>query len=67
MDTFEYKTITVKTSRAMFQASTIDTESLDATLNKLGKEGWELVSTSHMAKDGGYKTYLNLFLKRKLN
>jgi len=65
MQTFEYITLTVETNNAMFSPPNIDAESLNAKLNELGREGWELVSTSQIAKDG-WSSYLNLFLKRRL-
>jgi len=42
MDTWEYKTITMKTEGAM--GGLLDVEAWDARLNAMGRDGWELVS-----------------------
>lgn len=47
---FEYKTLFIEAERSIWSVK-FDTEKMDAKLNELGTEGWELVSAE--SKDLG--------------
>ncbi len=63
MDRWEYKSIQFKTRGIM--GGVVDIDQLDAMLNNLGSQGWELVSC--IASNAGYGHTRNVVavLKRK--
>lgn len=65
MKKFEYKTITVPTKGWMKFKQ--DFEALDVQLNKLGRLGWELVSTIGNVYHAGSYSENVLILKRETN
>ncbi len=65
MKQFEYKTLKFETEYSLFQGNKIYDEELNIKMNKLGLEGWELVSTldSHSS---GRTDYIVLIFKKEI-
>lgn len=61
MDRWEYKTIKMETTGMM--GGVVETETLDAHLNALGAEGWNLVSVfdTNMAVNGATREVVAVF------
>ncbi|MBD8069482.1 DUF4177 domain-containing protein [Bacillus sp. PS06] len=51
MTQFEYKTITLKPGKGLFNIE-VKPEQIDETLNQLGEEGWKLVSSYSVSTNG---------------
>lgn len=61
---WEYKTIKVEgTLKTLFIGKTLD---LEDDFNKLGKEGWELITVIGLAAGGSTQTGLQAIFKRPL-
>ena len=66
MKKFEYKTISIPTKGWMKDKH--DIEALDAQLNELGKQGWELaVSMNNIYISNSYVVGNLIVLKREIN
>ena len=66
MKKFEYKSLKT-TEKKSFLQSSLDTQELELYLNKLGDEGWELVSAvGTNAADGRTNEIVLLFKREKL-
>jgi hypothetical protein len=65
MDKFEYYTYKYDTEGWM--GGKVDTNRLQADLNRLGEEGWELVSSTSTNQGEGYTRSMIFIFKRKLN
>ena len=63
MERWEYKTIKVKATG--FIGGEVETEDIEAKLNNLGRDGWELVSSFPTAASNGYTRYVLFVFKRK--
>ena len=61
---FEYKIVSA--SAGGFLGGKIDFDKLSERINKLGRDGWELVSTEDTAKGQGTTRDLALFFKREI-
>ena len=64
MKIFEYKTF--KTRPKGIWQSALDTQELELYLNKLGNEGWELVSAIGTNSGGATNEIIFLFKREKL-
>lgn len=64
MKKFEYKTL--KTREKGFWSSKVDADELEAYLNKLGREGWELVSSFETNTYQGSTNEIVLIFKREI-
>lgn len=64
MKKFEYKTL--KTREKGFWSNKVDTDELGLYLNKLGFEGWELVSSVETNTYQGGTNEIILIFKREL-
>ncbi len=62
---FEYKTLTTKEERG-FWSSKMDTATLEMRLNKLGSEGWELVSVVETNRYEGSTNEIIFVFKREI-
>lgn len=62
---FEYKTLTTKEERG-FWSSKMDTSGLEVHLNKLGFEGWELVSVVETNRYEGSTNEIIFVFKREI-
>jgi len=62
MTTWEYRVLKVEIGR--FTGPKVDISKVEATLDRLGAEGWELVSTLDTNIAKGASDELVLFLKR---
>ncbi|MDR0908301.1 MAG: DUF4177 domain-containing protein [Spirochaetaceae bacterium] len=65
MDKWEYKIINIEESGDAYRW-TIDEKGVVAMFNKLGIDGWEVISTLPIMRDGTIYI-LAVFLKRKLS
>lgn len=63
--TWEYHILKMKTEFGFFSGTEFDTEPLLSELNRLGAEGWELVSVFDIEKVKGGSKYVNAVLKRR--
>lgn len=60
MKNFEYKVLEAK-SKMGFTDISLDTEELTLQLNRLGAEGWELITTSPITLNGSsFRIYFTL-------
>ena len=64
MERWEYRTIKMQTKG--FTGGILETQSFDAELNKLGSEGWELVSSFGTNQSYGQTREVIAVFKRKL-
>jgi Domain of unknown function (DUF4177) len=64
MKKFEYKTI--KTEHEGFWNPKLNFESIEAKLNSLGSEGWELVSCIESNMHQGLSNEVYFFMKREI-
>jgi len=62
VDKWEYKTLKIATKG---RPDFIDEQGLTAMINRLGSDGWEVISTVPI-EGSGYFEFLCVFLKRKL-
>jgi hypothetical protein len=62
---FEYKTLATKEERG-FWSSKMDTAALETHLNKLGFEGWELVSVVETNRYEGSTNEIIFVFKREI-
>ena len=63
MGSWEYRTIKVKTKG--FLGGKVDLDELEGELNRLGQEGWELVSTFETNMSDGVSREVVCIFKRK--
>ncbi|WP_051945430.1 DUF4177 domain-containing protein [Verrucomicrobium sp. BvORR106] len=63
--TWEYHILKMKTESRFLSGTEFDTEPLLSELNRLGAEGWELVSVFDIEKVKGGSKYVNAVLKRR--
>ena len=63
MDKFEYKVISYDTKG--FFGGNVDTGELEKRLNKLGNDGWEMVSSASTNQSYGSSKSLVFIFKRK--
>lgn len=63
METWEYLSLKLETKG--FLGGKFDTQELDSQLNRLGEEGWELVSCFATNKGYGESRYVIAVLKRR--
>lgn len=63
MEKWEY--ISVKVDTKGIRGGILDIENFDAELNRLGEEGWELVSCLSTNQGKGYSREVIAVLKRK--
>ena len=61
MTRFEYKTIKIPTDNA----NNVDEQTLDQQLNRLGTDGWELVSVFDTNAVAGASIYVVAIFKRQ--
>lgn len=52
MQRFEYKILTLDGSKSPMRVKGMN-DTLDATLNRLGKEGWKVVASAGYSMSGG--------------
>ena len=64
MDKWEYKTVKLDTT-TFFGSGNIEEDQLDIQMNKLGEQGWELVSALDTNATGGISKYIVTIFKRK--
>ncbi len=64
MKKFEYKTFQAKEEG--FWGSTLNTEKIELYLNRLGSEGWELVSVLETNHGHGSTNQIVFLLKREM-
>lgn len=65
MRKFEYKTVKIEADILFWKDPSFDTDSLDASLNVLGAEGWELVTVQGATNEGTSWFFLYTF-KREI-
>ena len=62
----EYKSIALETTQGWGGSKgTVDTTTLDLTLNRMAQEGWELHSIEALEHTAGTQTLLCVFLRNK--
>jgi Domain of unknown function (DUF4177) len=61
---WEYKVLKLKTDFGFWSGTEFDADALQAELNRLGSEGWEVVSIFDIEKVKGGSKYVNVVLKR---
>jgi hypothetical protein len=61
---WEYHVLKLKTEFGFWSGTEFDSEALEEELNRLGAEGWELVSIFDIEKVKGGSKYVNAVLKR---
>jgi hypothetical protein len=67
MQKFEYKVLAVPTKKGWFvTGGNINFEELDAKLNELGADGWEVVSGTGLNRYPGTTENVMIILKRTL-
>ena len=59
-----YKTINLALQGTFLRGTLIDQDKIDAELNQLGGEGWELVSALSITEGSGVSTQLVMILKQ---
>ena len=64
MDKWEYKTVKLDTT-TWIGSGNIEETQLDDQMNRLGNEGWELVSALDTNATGGISKYIVTIFKRK--
>lgn len=67
MNHWEYKVLKLETESGFFSGTEFDGNELEKELNRLGAEGWELVSIFAIEKVKGGSKYVNAALKRPLS
>ncbi len=67
MNHWEYKVLKLETESGFFSGTEFDSVELEKELNRLGAEGWELVSVFSIEKVKGGSKYVNATLKRPLS
>lgn len=65
MKKFEYQTIIVD-NKSSFLGGKVDSENLNRVLNKMGREGWELIEVVSSNKTAGETRSLVCVFKREL-
>jgi hypothetical protein len=65
MERWEYRTVKVKTTG--FTGGILDTHDFDFELNRLGSEGWELISCFDTSQSYGSTREVVAVFKRKIN
>lgn len=65
MKKFEYQTIIVD-NKSSFMGGKVDSENLDQILNKMGREGWELIEVVSSNQAAGETRSLVCVFKREL-
>lgn len=65
MKKFEYKTVMLGEQSNIDKGTSMDIVKIEDGLNKLGREGWELVTTSENITSG-YTTRMFLIFKREV-
>ncbi len=65
MERFEYYTLILPTKG--FMGGDVDSSLLSSELNRLGSEGWELVSCNSTSQDFGSSRNIVCIFKRKIN
>lgn len=63
--TWEYHVLKLKTELKFFSGTEFDTAPLLNELNRLGAEGWELVSIFDIEQANGGSKFVNAVLKRR--
>lgn len=63
---WEYRVLKLKTDVGFWSGTDFDSDALAAELNRLGQEGWELVSVFDIEKVKGGSKFVNAVLKRPL-
>ncbi len=63
MTKWEYQTISLAQQAGLLNNGTLDAPALQTWLNRLGAEGWELVSV-FTTESGGYSRFVNAVFKR---
>jgi Domain of unknown function (DUF4177) len=61
---WEYHVMQLKTDVGFWSGTEFDAEALQDELNRLGAEGWEVVSIFDIEKTIGGSKYVNVVLKR---
>ena len=62
----EYKTVSIKTDQCLGGAKgAVDTEEIDALLNKMAQERWELVCIEDLKHTAGSGSLLCVFVRVK--
>lgn len=61
---WEYKVLKQKTDSSFLSGTEFDADALQAALNRLGSDGWEVVSVFDIEKVKGGSKYVNVVLKR---
>lgn len=61
---WEYRVLKLKTDLGFWSGTEFDADALQAELNRLGEDGWEVVSIFDIEKVNGGSKYVNVVLKR---
>lgn len=64
MRTFEYKTIKIN-SKFSWTESGFETDRIDEELNKMGRDGWELLAVESTTSAGGTYALLYTFKRER--
>jgi hypothetical protein len=64
---WEYKVLKLQTEFGFWSGTEFDSEALEGELNRLGTDGWEVVSIFDIEKVKGGSKYVNVVLKRLAN
>ena len=64
---WEYKVLKLQTEFGFWSGTEFDSEALEEELNRLGSDGWEVVSIFDIEKVKGGSKYVNVVLKRFAN
>ena len=65
MKQFEYKTLEVEPSGKWIKTIKVDSSELEVQLNDIGKNGWELVNSIDISREGNSVKVIMLF-KREI-
>ena len=65
MTQWEYQTVSLAQSSGLINNGTLDVPTMQTWLNRLGAEGWELVSVFTTDSDG-YSRFANCVFKRPI-
>ena len=63
---WEYHVLKLKTDYGFWSGTEFNAEALQNELNRLGSDGWELVSIFDIEKVKGGSKYVNVVLKRTI-
>lgn len=61
---WEYRTIKIDT-KGFFVGGKVDETALDQVMNRLGNQGWELVSALNTHREGGKSRHILAIFKRE--